>query len=140
MALKRWYLAGSIALLFTGAAHLYGEFGTGPGDAAYQGIETIMRSYTVDRASGFTLYEVMEGWGLYFGLLCLILGSVNLGVLRIAGPEGRGLRFMAGINTAACVVMFAATAWYRFAPPLICFAVTLVCFGMALRLGGDDEE
>jgi hypothetical protein len=141
MAVRRWYLAGAVAWLLTGVAHLYGEFGGGGGgDPNYQAVTKMMRGYLMDPGTGFNLYEVLECWGLYFGLLCLFIGAMNVAVLRVVQSDRRLLRFMAAVNAGGAIMMLIATAYYRFLPPIVCFGLVLVCFAVAWRLEWVSED
>ena len=131
MRARAFYIAGTVFWLLTGIAHLIGQFGTGPGDFTMRTVTAMMHATTVDRASGLDLYEVLECWGLYYGLLNLLMALMNVAVLRSIGREAAGLRTMAGANALAGLVLLVASAFYRFPPPIICNALITISFALA---------
>ena len=131
MPARRFYIAGTVSWLLTGIAHLLGQFATGRGDLTMRTVTALMRGTTVDKASGLDLYEVLECWGLYYGLMNLLMALLNVAVLRSIGRQAGGLRTMAGANALAGLVLLAASAFYRFPPPIICNALITTCFTLA---------
>jgi hypothetical protein len=131
MRARTLYIAGTVFWLLTGIAHLIGQFATGPGDLTMRTVTSLMHGTTVDKASGLNLYEVLECWGLYYGLMNLLMAVLNVAVLRSIGRDAGSLRTMAAANAFAGFVLLVASAVYRFPPPIVCNALITISFALA---------
>jgi hypothetical protein len=109
---KVLYALGSSVLIFMGIAHFYGQFGPKEFNIQRSLIEEAMRQYTM-HGLGFeyTLMDVMQCRGIFFGVLMIMVGSQNLWVLRESISAGSMMKSSV-LNGVSSAVLFLIGALY----------------------------
>ncbi len=132
---KHFFIAGSIGLTLGGVLHMWGQFSGGAPDFGRAAVQAAMRAYTVTgMGMRHSLMDVMQCWGIYFGVLAAFAGVQNLLVIGAIGERPRVLRTLAGASALCVAVLLAVAIAYRIPPPIFVFSVVLVCFLVSLTL------
>jgi hypothetical protein len=90
MLAKRFFIAGSIGMFLSRIAHMFGQFSFsgGPPQGQEAAVEAQMKALTVSgMGMTFSLWGVMQCWGVFFGVLAVFAGAQNL--LLLLGPVSR---------------------------------------------------
>jgi hypothetical protein len=126
-------MAASILLGSCGIAHWIGQF-SAPPSPAEAAIYTQMRDVRqVAMGREFSLYDVMQVWGVYFGLCVLMLGIQSLLTLPLLADHS--LRRLAWWGVVVAGVMSGLALWMNFVPPALLFLLPALGFLIAaLRL------
>lgn len=131
---KLFYAIGSILLIIMGIGHFYGQFGPKGLDIQRSLIEEAMREYSI-RFLGFqyTMMDVMQCWGVFFAVLTVVFGMLNVLILIETQLPISMIRFSL-FNIASLVTLVAVGAMYvpftaaGFSVILLCFIVSTVFF------------
>lgn len=131
---KIFYLIGSILLILVGVGHFFGQFEPKGLDIQRSLVEQAMKEYSF---SGFgfqySMIDVMQCWGVFFGVLMLVFGALNLLILSESLLPVSMIRFSL-FNIAGLVVLIFAGAIYvpftavGFSVVLLCFVVSAILF------------
>ena len=128
------FIVGSAGLIVGGLLHLYGQFGGGDPPFARAAIESAMRAYKIkEMGMSFSLMDVMQSWGVCFGVLMIYGGVQNLVALSLL-PRATGLAALAGCSTLCVGIVLGLAIAYHIAPPIIIFSVVFLCFAAATVL------
>jgi hypothetical protein len=127
---KTFYSIGSVLLILMGTGHFYGQFGPRGMDIQRSLIEQAMKEYPIrDFGFQYNLMDVMQCWGVFFGVLMILLGIQNVLIVRSIDRAAAMTRFSI-FNTLGAAVLFAAGAAYV---PFTAagFLLILLCFGFS---------
>lgn len=129
---RRCFIAGSIGLLLSGLAHFYGQFGGGEPGPARAFVEAGMRA---TRGGGlgmeFSLMDVMQCWGVFFGVLAILAGVQNLIAAGAVGDRARPIALLSLASTFGVGALLAIALHYRIAPPALVYGVVVLLFAAA---------
>ena len=131
---KLFYGIGSGLMILMGIGHFYGQFGTKGMDIHRSLIEEAMRGYTI-KGFGFeySMMDVMQCWGIFFGLLMMFVGVQNMLILR-ESSSGLSIKKFALFNVLIVAVLMAIGSIYvpftavGFGVILLFFLVSAVLF------------
>ncbi len=106
------YYAASVLLMVMGGAHFFGQFGPKGIDIQRSLIEEAMKQYKL-HGLGFeySLYDVMQCWGVFFGILMILLGLQNWLIVKENDPAVPLKRF-AVFNTIGVAALSVIGALY----------------------------
>jgi hypothetical protein len=136
-----FFIAGSIGLIAGGILHMWGQFGGGPPGLARAAVEAAMRA-TTSTLMGMTysLWGVMQCWGVYFGALAMFAGVQNLVAAAFVSHSPMALRWLAGASGACAAILLAIAIHFRIAPPIVTFSLVFACFAAAAALAFRDGD
>lgn len=124
---KIFYASGSIILMAMGLGHFFGQFGPKPLDIQRAMIEEAMRSHRLqDLGFQYSMMDVMQCWGVFFGVLTIIFGTLNVLILFESLPPVSMIRFSVINLIAAAVLMTVGAMYVPFTA--IGFSVIVLCF------------
>jgi hypothetical protein len=131
---RGFFTAGSAGLALGGLLHLWGQFGGDDPPLARAAIEAAMRAYTID-AMGMTysLMDVMQCWGVLFGVLAMFAGVQNLIFLMML-PRSARLGLLAASSGLCAAILLGVAIRYHVAPQSIVFGAVFLCFAAAMVL------
>jgi len=131
---RTFFIFGSAGLSIVGLLHMWGQFWGGDPPFARAAIEAAMRAYTI-RAMGmsFSLMDVMQSWGVCFGVLMIYGGVQNLIAVSLL-PRSAGLAALAGCSALCVGVLLGLSIAYHIAPPIVFLSVVFLCFAAATVL------
>lgn len=125
----RLFAAGAIGLFVIALLHSLGHFSPPPEDAALMAVLQAMSAYQLDMGLARpSLMAIYNSFSLGMTLFLLILGSMDLVVLRFAHEAEGLLRAMKLVNLIGVSALVALFGYYRIPPPLITFAIVDVLF------------
>jgi hypothetical protein len=128
------FIVGSAGLAIGGLLHMYGQFGGGDPPFTRAAIEAAMRAYKIEAMGmSFSLMDVMQSWGVCFGVLMIYGGVQNLIAVSLL-PRSKGLGVLAGWSALCVAVLLGLGIAYHIAPPIIIFSVVFLCFAAATVL------
>ena len=122
------FTAGSVILMLSGVAHFFGQFGGGS-NLQREAIYVLMKD-NKGHSLGltYTLWGVMQAWGIGFGVLLFFLGLQNLLTAAALAQDAAALR-RAAASSAVCVVALVAMALaFQIAPPALLLGPAALCF------------
>jgi hypothetical protein len=133
------FTLGSVGLALGGLLHMWGQFGGENPPLARAAIEAAMRAYKIE-AMGMThsLMDVMQCWGVFFGVLAIFGGVQNLIVVALL-PRSAGVGTLAASSAACTAVLLGLGIRYHIAPPVIVFSVVFLCFAAATAVAMATE-
>ena len=139
MLARRLFGAGSWVLVALGLVHLvghYGLVGMEAADETHARLLELMKGYQFDFGHNFhrSTFELLAGFSLVFSLNSLVLGVVDLVVLRHSAGWSPLLRHVATANAGALGIMTAVALRYWFPTPFLFLAAAFLCFVTALGL------
>ena len=125
---RGFFIAGSAGLALGGLLHMWGQLGGGAPPLTRAAIEAAMRGYKIEEM-GLThsLMDVMQCWGVYFGVLATFGGVQNLIAVSLL-PRSTGLGPLAASSGLCTAVLLGLAIDYHIAPPIIVFSVVFLCF------------
>ena len=124
---KIFYLVGSSSTILMGAAHFYGQFGPKEFSVQRTLIEEAMRQYNLNGLGfEYSLFDVMQCWGIFFGMMMILFGGQNLLILRSIQDKVTLKKFTL-FNTIGAIALCAAGAAYVTFTS-VGLAVIAVCF------------
>jgi hypothetical protein len=127
---KIFYLVGSSSMIFMGAAHFYGQFGAKEFSVQRSLIEEAMRQYNLSGLGfEYSLFDVMQCWGVFFGILMILFGSQNILILRNI-QDNAALKKITIINTIGAITLSLAGAAYV---PFTTVGLVVISFCFAKR-------
>src|SRR5438046_5469100 len=113
------FIFGSAGLALVGLLHMQGQFGSGDPPFARGAIEAAMRAYTIQAMGmSFSLMDLMQSWGIGFGVLLIYGGVQNLVVLSLL-PRSAGLAALAGCCSLCVGVLLGLSIAYHIAPTIV---------------------
>ena len=119
----RLFAAGAIGLFVIAVLHSLGHFSHPPEDAALTAVLQAMSAYQLDMGLAQpSLIAIYNSLSLGMTLFLLILGSIDLAVLRFAHEAEGLLRAIKLVNLLGVSALVALFGYYRIPPPLITFA------------------
>ncbi len=125
----RLFAAGALGLFVIALLHSLGHFSPPPEDAALIAVLDAMSAYQLDmglaRPSIMAIYNSLS-LGMSFFLL--LLGSIDLIVLRCARENAGLMRAMKIANGVGVVALTTVFGYYRIPPPFITFAIVGLLF------------
>ena len=125
-----FFMAGSAGLVLAGLLHMLGQLkGGAPADPQLQAVEASMRSYLFSGLGmQFTVMDVMQCWGIYFGLLAIFAGAQGLLVAGTAAARPALLQRLAFVHMLGVAVLIGVAVYFRIAPPMIVFSIVFGFF------------
>lgn len=124
---KIFYGLGSAFLIFMGIGHFYGQFGPRGLDIRRSLIEEAMRGYTIQGFGyEYSLMDVTQCWGVFFGVLTVIFGLLNVFILIESLNPASMIRFSAFNILSLIVLMVAGALYVPFTA--VGFSVVLLCY------------
>lgn len=127
---RRLHLAGSIAFILTGVAHTIGQYAPGHPGFKADAVMALMRNTKLSGA-GFTLFEMMMGWGALYGAMSLVFGLQALATVTAARGELAVVRASARVGMAAAILQSVVSLIYHTPPPLFFMIPAALLFGIA---------
>src|SRR5262245_56073651 len=109
----RLHAAAGVVFILCGIAHTIGQFGP---DANSAPIEQAMRGFLVTGTS-WNYWNVMQCWGVLYGVLTVLFGVALLAVPRAAGGDPRVRRTIALVGAIAAIAQTACVLVYNTPPP-----------------------
>src|SRR5258705_5066042 len=86
---RGFFMVGSAALALGGALHLSSQLGHGDVPLTRAAVEAAMRAYKVEMMGmAFSLKNLMDAWGITFGVLAVFGGTQKLVTLLLMPPSG----------------------------------------------------
>lgn len=139
MVSRRLFGAGAGILVALGLVHLLGHYGlmtAQPADETHARLLELMKGYQFDFGHNFnrSTFELLAGFSLVFSLNALVLGVIDLLVLRHSSGWSPLLRHVATANAGALGIMTALALRYWFPTPFLFLAAAFLCFVTALGL------
>jgi hypothetical protein len=131
---RRAFAAGSALWLVVGVLHLAVPFVPTGADPTYERVRAAMKSYVFEGWLVFDLHDVMQVWGIFIGLLALLVGAIGVMVLRTT-RDALLTRRLALVNVAFLILMIAAALGFQTATPIPVLGLLLAVFGVAWRTG-----
>lgn len=84
--------------------------------------------------------SMFDALSLSFVILTLFVGLANLVLMRVHRGRIKGLRIQALLSALLAFAMFLLSWIYFIVPPLICFGLCLLFFGLAFVAGGYQSD
>ena len=131
---RGFFIVGSAGLALGGVLHLWGQFAGDEPPLARAAIEAAMKAYKTE-AMGMkhSLMDVMQCWGVYFGVLAVFGGVQNLIAVSLL-PRSAGLGLLAASSALCTAVLLGVGIHYGDAPPVVVLSAVFVCFAVAMVL------
>jgi len=131
----RWFLAGAILLVLTGAGHAL-AIATRPAPAGERA-EILARMAALEgEMFGMTpsLLDAFRTLDLYFPILAITAGVQALLLWRKREAASRLLRPFASVGALGALAAAGVAFAHELPPPALFFALVAVCFGVAAAL------
>jgi hypothetical protein len=137
---RDFFIAGSAGLALGGVLQLWGQFAGDEPPLARAAIEAAMKAYKIE-AMGMkhSLMDVMQCWGVYFGVLAVFGGVQNLIAVSLL-PRSAGLGLLAASSAVCTGVLAGVGIHYGVAPPVVVFSAAFLCFAVAAVAGASKLE
>jgi hypothetical protein len=137
-AAGRAFLAGTLILLFGAPIHLMGYVSNknrAPADATEAQLRGLMEGYTRNFTGVTRSYRnLYDGLSLSFVVLVLLIGLLNLIVLRLAGNDPHILRSVSLANVGCLAIAAILSAVYMVPAPAFMFLAASASFGIAFLM------
>lgn len=131
---KLFYGIGSGLMILMGIGHFYGQFGPKGLDIRRSLIEEAMHGYSI-HGFGFeySMMDVMQCWGIFFGVLMAVVGFQNALILRECASAGSMMKFAILNVVSAAVLVFAGAIYVPFTAVglgliMICYLASAIFF------------
>jgi hypothetical protein len=127
---RTFFASGSIASIAVGLMHIAAHLSGRPPGA--ETAHEAMVAFTVT-ALGLTwsIADAFDVASLSFAALSILLGALDLYVLRALRPAGRSLSGLALLNAAGLGVVAAIAGLWSVAPPFYLYALVAILFLIA---------
>ena len=131
---KGFFMVGSAGLALGGLLHLSSQLGHGDIPLTRAAVEAAMRAYKIEMMGmTFSLKDVMDAWGISFGVLAIFGGAQNLVTVSLL-PRSAGLGVLSATSALASAVLLGVAISYHIAPPIVVFSSVFACFAAATFL------
>src|SRR5437867_735986 len=98
---KGFFMVGSAGLALGGLLHLSSQLGHGDIPLTRAAVEAAMRAYKIEMMGmTFSLKDVMDAWGISFGVLAIFGGAQNLVTVSLL-PRSAGLVVLSATSARA---------------------------------------
>ncbi len=115
---KILFVVASVLVILGGIAHFVGQFG-GKEQGRIQVIEE-MKNYKIPPQTGkFSLWDVMQAFGVGLGASIIWYGILNLVLAAYLAEKPAVLRTAALVNAAAMLSFVLEVVYYRIFPPAV---------------------
>lgn len=129
----RLFAAGAIGLFVIALLHSLGHFSPPPNDAALIAVLDAMSAYQLDMGLAQpSIMAIYNSLSLGMSFFLLLLGSIDLIVLRFARENAGLMRALKLVNVIGVAALTAVFGYYRIPPPFITFAIVGLLFLLSL--------